>query len=57
LSELQMLGLFDTAVTDAGLTHLSGLTRLRSLNVRVTRVTAAGVAWLKSVLPEVEVIR
>lgn len=44
---LQTLGLSDTAVSDASLDVLATLPHLKSVNLRHTRVTAAGVARLK----------
>ena len=38
------------------LQHLKGLTALRQLYVRETKVTAAGVRQLKTSLPNVDVI-
>ena len=39
-------------LTDAGLVHLKGLTKLEDLNLIGTQVTAAGVAELKKALPK-----
>jgi hypothetical protein len=46
-----------TQVTDAGLTHLSGLTQLQYLNLSDTQVTAVGVAQLQNALPNCKIIR
>jgi len=43
-------------LTDAGLIHVSSLKNLRTLDVRVTEVTAAGVAALHEGLPECKII-
>jgi hypothetical protein len=52
LTELdEWLGLVGTGVTDSGLVHLRGLTKLRQVNVRRTKVTAAGAKQLKKSLP------
>jgi hypothetical protein len=48
LSELESLVLNDTAVTDVGLAHLRGLTRLRTLSLDSTRVTGEGFVELRS---------
>jgi hypothetical protein len=47
----------DTKITDAGLTHLSGLTRLWKLNTAGTRVTDAGVQEFRQALPKVRITR
>ena len=47
LSEVRMLNLDHTPVTDAGLAHLKGLTRLQTLGLGNTQVTDAGLAHLK----------
>jgi hypothetical protein len=44
-------------VTDRGLVHLKGMARLRSLNLRETRVTDAWVKDLKRSLPNLKVYR
>jgi len=41
------LGLHQTRVTDAGLEHLKGLTKLRYLHLDYTKVTDAGLEHLK----------
>lgn len=40
-----------TAITDAGLVHIKGLTELQDFELRYTQVTDAGVAELKKALP------
>jgi hypothetical protein len=54
-TELEWLVLFDTKLTDAGLRHLKGLTKLRRLDIERTDVTEAGVNKLQQSLPEVDV--
>jgi hypothetical protein len=44
-------------VTDAGLGHLSGLTRLKYLNLEGTGVTDAGVQDLRKALPTARIVR
>jgi hypothetical protein len=51
----EWLGLVGTDVTDAGLKHLEGLAKLRSLNLRQTKVTAEGVRELKRALPNTDI--
>jgi hypothetical protein len=41
-------------VTDAGLEHLQGLTRLPNLRLRGTKVTDKGVRALRAALPDME---
>jgi len=52
LTNLWMLVLIQTQVTDAGLEHLKGMTKLQMLDVRRTQVTDAGVAEVEKALPE-----
>ena len=47
-SNLVELDLSDVDMTDAGLAHLSGLTKLRRLNLQSANVTDAGVDVLKN---------
>ena len=51
-----MLDLDGTAVTDAGLSALVGLKRLKMLRVESTAVTAGGLARFQQKRPDVEVI-
>src|SRR5439155_954434 len=56
LGKLSMLGLRGArGVTDAGLKELSGLKNLAALHLRGTRLTDAGVAWLRKALPACEI--
>ena len=47
LTQLQLLNLAHTQVTDAGLEHLKGLAQLKELNLSYTHVTDAGLEHLK----------
>ena len=42
----------DTKITDAGLAHLKGLTKLQKLDLYGTKVTYAGVKKLQQALPK-----
>jgi hypothetical protein len=55
MPDLHWLDLADTKVTDTGLLDLGGVSTLRGLDVRHTRVTAKGIANLKKKLPKLEV--
>ncbi|MBI3467745.1 MAG: protein kinase [Planctomycetes bacterium] len=55
LTSLQYLNLKQTAVTDAGLVHLHGLKKLVSVSLEGTKVTAAGVAGLRTALPNCKI--
>ena len=57
LTNLRVLRLIHTQVTDAGLVHLKGLTSLQRLLIRDTQITDVGVAELKKVLPKCEIVR
>ncbi len=54
---VKTLMLNETSITDAGLAHLSGLTNLRGLDLRGTRVTEEGVAQLQRALPNCRIER
>jgi TPR repeat protein/predicted Ser/Thr protein kinase len=54
---VRWLNLERTDVTDAGLKALEALANLESLNVRDTKVTAAGIERLTKALPKVKVTR
>ncbi len=57
LNELEVLNLNGTQVTDAGLPQLATLKNLQHLYLYNTAVTDAGEKNLKSLLPQVEIIR
>jgi len=48
---LTNLGLNNTQVTDDGLKHLSGFTKLKELRLNGTQVTEKGVESLRQQLP------
>ena len=54
-SQLKVLSLQGTKVTDAGLKHLTALTGLETLNLGKTQVTPGGVAQLQKALPKCKV--
>jgi hypothetical protein len=56
MPHLEWLELSDTQVTDAGLRSIVGLKHLRRLDVRKTKVTAAGAEELHRALPGVEIL-
>jgi hypothetical protein len=49
------LSLARSGVSDEGLKHLHGLTNLLELDLRTTKVTAAGVADLQKALPQCKI--
>ncbi len=42
-------------VTDAGMTHLTGLTKLKEFWLPFTKVTDKGIAKIKKVLPSIKI--
>ena len=44
LDQLEVLNLYRTKITNAGLDRLKRMTRLREVDLRYTRTTSAGVA-------------
>jgi hypothetical protein len=52
-----VLSLWNTQVSDAGLKHLKGLSRLRYLNLNGTLVTEEGIADLRRAIPGLTVVR
>ena len=46
-----------TKVTDAGLVHLKGLSKLQMLSLSYTKVTDAGVKKLQAALPKCKISR
>jgi hypothetical protein len=57
MSELQVLDLRGTKITDDGLERLEGLTALRNLDLRGTKYTRTGLASLFRALPRAKVLR
>ena len=51
------VSLIGTNVTDAGLVHLKGLTKLEYLNLNGTKVTDAGIKQLQQTLPNCKITR
>ena len=51
-SVTDVTGVYAPSVSDAGLVHLKGLTKLKTLGLERTKVTDAGVAELKQALPK-----
>ena len=51
------LNLSGWKITDAGLVHLKGLTKLETLSLNFTKVTDAGVADLQKALPNCKISR
>jgi hypothetical protein len=45
----------NTAITDAGLVHLKGLTNLDVLQIGGTRITQRGIRQLRQWLPETSI--
>ena len=58
LSNLKELDLFySTKITDEGLVHLKGLTKLEGLWLYDTKITDAGVKSLQEALPDCDISR
>ena len=57
LTNLEVVYLNGTKVTDAGLVRLKPMTNLEFLDVRGTMVTAEGVKKLQQALPRCEIRR
>jgi hypothetical protein len=57
LTNLSELILFGAKLSDEGLAKLSGLSRLKSLNVVGTRVTAEGIAAFEQARPQCKIVR
>ena len=55
LTDLEVLALSGTAVTDAGLVHIQKLKGLSTLEVTQTRVTAAGLAEFHAAVPRARI--
>jgi hypothetical protein len=57
LKKLERLSLKDSSsISDEGLKHLHGLANLQELDLRQTRVTAAGKAALEKALPKCRIL-
>jgi hypothetical protein len=56
-TNLGVIDLSGTCITDAGLVHLSGLRYLSRLDLGDTQVTDAGIRELKRALPSLEISR
>jgi hypothetical protein len=57
MSQLELLDLSNTSITDAGLQNLFGMKQLRSLYLFHTRVTDEGEAKLWEALTQCNVLR
>jgi len=57
LTNLSILDLGETSITDAGLVRLRGVTELRALYLKQTKVTDAAVEGLEDALPDLIVGR
>jgi hypothetical protein len=57
LSRLERLELSETMITDAGIEPLLSLLKLKSIDVSKTAVTEAGIARLRSLNPDLKIIR
>ncbi len=55
LKQLKRLSLAGSGLTNAGIKHLASLTNLESLDLRRTKVTAAGIDELKAALPKCQI--
>jgi hypothetical protein len=55
LKHLERLSLAETSTTDASLSSLRGLERLRKLDLTGTKVSEQGVATLRQALPKCEI--
>ena len=55
LSQLEVLELKGTKITDTGLEHLKGLKRLQILSLFQTKVTDAGIERLQKALPKARI--
>ena len=54
-AQLKNFELRDSQVTDAGLVHLKGQTKLQRLHLNKTKVTDAGIAELRQALPNCKI--
>jgi hypothetical protein len=56
LSDLEVLDLAHSEVTDEGLEHVAKFGKLRVVDLRSTKVTPEGVTQLRNVLPQCKII-
>ena len=52
MTQLKILNLRHTQITDAGLVHLEGMASLETLYLNGTQVSKAGVKQLRTALPD-----
>lgn len=57
MTGLQVLSLSETGISDAGLEHLRDLKNLKRLVLSATSVTDVGLSWIKSYLPDCEIVK
>jgi Leucine-rich repeat (LRR) protein len=55
LKQVKRLSLAGSGLGDAGIQHLEGLTNLEALDLRKTKVTAAGIERLQKALPKCKI--
>ncbi len=56
LTNLEVLELDECPITDRGLPHLEGLKKLKTLDLKDTKVTATGVERLRKALPGARIV-
>lgn len=56
MEKLQRLGLANNPITDKGLSELKGLKNLKTIELGLTKVTAAGVADFQQALPDCKIV-
>ncbi|MEK7760893.1 MAG: hypothetical protein AAB433_04875 [Nitrospirota bacterium] len=57
MTGLHVLSLSETGISDAGLEHLRDLKNLKRLVLSATSVTDVGFSWIKSYLPDCEIVK